>query len=189
MSKEGRLTGSVEIVSIVLSELVIMNDVRVDSVVRDSASSSVIRNCESCSIVNGVLGEQQVSSWKAELLTRCLSCLNFYSDARSEIKCCCYLSSSFLGTRTWCPSWLEATWEAWERTRWCPDRWRGGRKSYCCCIWIVTGEVAREVRWFVHIDPETIEIKTRDWVEEGLEFYFQSVFAHVIRCLGIPLFQ
>lgn len=59
--------------SIIHGETILVVDIGVDSVVRDASSSCVICHCICCSVVNGIFGIQQVSSWQTELLSRSLS--------------------------------------------------------------------------------------------------------------------
>ena len=48
---------------VVHGDTVLMDDIGVDGVVGDTTTCGVILNCECRRVVDGVLGEQEVSAW------------------------------------------------------------------------------------------------------------------------------
>ena len=182
--------GSIKVVDVVLGQTVLVDHVGVDSAVGDAALVGVPAIHVSGLVVDGVLGEEEITAAPAEGLavastrggerrdgwdnhvTRLTTRLTLGGSADGDgLVLLAALAGVALG--------LEDARPAGELTRRSADG-RGGRgEANGSLLGVVAGEVAREVGRFVHVDPEGIDVNTRVPVEE-----FEELAVPVVADVG-----
>ena len=101
------LTRPKEVVGIIHSQAILMDDIRVHSVIRDASTSGIIGICVRSSIMDSILGIEQISSRQSEFLPwRLPFCHSEHGNSNRSLDLSPLLASRALSSR-----WLEIAWK------------------------------------------------------------------------------
>ncbi len=164
-----QLTSSIQVMRIIHRQAIVMDDICVNRVIRDTAPSSIVSDSERGSIVNGIFGEEQISARETKFFSGRLPFSEHGLWSHKSFRRCsdfsCFQRTAALG-----PSRLEVAWPPGKLTWGGSDRRRSGWISNRRSSRIVAREVAGEVGWLIHINPEPINVDAIFGVEKDGEF-------------------